>query len=683
MERALGAVRAVPWGRGIPPRSGWIRLLTSPTSYVLLASLVVTLWAKARIAGELDSPVATLAWAIAGDVVVYMGFAALFAVGEGRSPYVRLATYPLAGLIGTVAVINAWYLSITGEQLTWEAVSLGIDRFADLWNIAGEAVRANPGKLALAALVLVGFPALVRIGLHRVTGPRDRRARGLERGHAAGLVAAGGLLLAIVTPSPSSLDAAALGNNAALNLYWTWVTAPADERAVPEGTFAGYQPPYTVRPDQLRALADRTDRPNVLFVVLESTRYDHTSLADKSVARGTRTPHLAALAERGLWTDRAYAVLPHTTKSMFSMLCGRYPTMQRTVVEVSAPLLIQCLPSIVRAAGYRTAFFQSSWGTFEHRPRLVDKFGFAEFFAWEDIQGEPLGYLASDDESLAPAVAAWLDRAAPQPAGVPGGGAPQPFFAMVLTSAPHHPYRLPSAASERAAAAGDPVGTDEERYARLIEASDHMLGALVEALSARGLLDNTIVFVSGDHGEGFGEKGVRQHDNNVFEEGLRVPLVFAGPGVPKRRLAGPVSLGDVMPTFLGLLGVEPAPEVAPQLIGTDLRGPVPADRVLYWSCWFEYRCRGLITGTDKVVYSPEEKAAYHFDLASDPRETQPGDVPPRLQALMPGMNEALDAHRTYTFPLELGPLSRDFGAWTCPPRAPCTHPRAQQMRFGH
>ena len=145
-----------------------------------------------------------------------------------------------------------------------------------------------------------------------------------------------------------------------------------------------------------------------------------------------------------------------------------------------------------------------------------------------------------------------------------------------------------------------------------------------------------------------------------------------------------MTLGDVAPTLMGLLGVTPAPEVRDQLIGVDLRTVDESKpRTLFWSCWFELRCRGMVRGSSKVVFSPEEGKAYHFDLATDPDERRPGVLPGPLRELLPVMNERLDSHRTYTFPLELGETSRTYGSWRCAPNGPCTHPKSRPPSFGH
>jgi len=435
----------IDWRKAVPPRGGWLRLLAAPTSIVLLAGLLMTLQGKARIlAGiqDLSAWPLWVIWAVSMDALLYMGLAAMFAVGEGRTPWMRLATYPLALLIASIALVNAWYLSVTGEQLTWEAIQLGFDRFTDLWRIAGEAVWASKGTSAVIAAVLIGIPAGVRWQLRRRTGPWQRGVHDRERAHCAAVVAVVGLIVTLIWPAPGPLPASRLDGNAALHTYWGWLTDEGEDTFTTD-LFKGYVEPVVVSDAEIQRLRARDDRPNVLLVILESTRFDHTSLAPKQRWRGTETPNLLALAGAGTSALRARPVLPHTTKSVFAMMCGRYPTMQLGIIEHSASLEVQCVPAIVAAAGYRTAFFQSAWGNFEQRVRLVDRFGFEHFESWEDIQGEMVGYLASDDLSLSDPVARWLDATAE-------GGAP--FFATVLTSAAHHPYRLPASIPARASA---------------------------------------------------------------------------------------------------------------------------------------------------------------------------------------------------------------------------------------
>jgi lipoteichoic acid synthase len=665
----VGRVRRWPWRDAVPSRWAWLRLWASPSSYILLAALALTIVAKASsLAGLRDAgwwPALTL-WAITADVVLHAGLAALFALGEARVPRLIAVTIPLALLVAAVSLINAAYLSVTGEQLTYEAVRLGLDRWTDLMAILGDKVdHLGWGRLVGLAAFLGAVPLAVRWLLGRATGPWQPVTYARQRGLAAALATLVALVVWLVAPAPSSLPAQQLGHSAVVRTYWGWATQedPTAHLAEPI-EFAGYAHPQLVSDDEIGRFVVAGRRPNVLVLVLESTRYDHTSLAGEDGP--AETPNLAALALRGATAPVTRTVLPHTSKALVAMLCARYPLMQQENVEVSAYLEIQCLPDVLARAGYRTAFFQSSLGSFEQRPRLADKLGFAHFEAWEEIGGEPLGYLASDDESLAPPFARWLDA-----------GDDQPFFATILTSAPHHPYRLSAAAQRRVEQSGKPAGSAAERYARLVEAQDHLLGALLAVLDERALRGDTLVVVAGDHGEGFGDKGVRQHDANFYEEGLRVPLVLAGPGVPRAEVPGNVTLVDLTPTLLRLLGLRPAaPEV---LAGHDIFAGVP-DEPRWFGCWYAFRCRGFVLGDRKVVFIPQTRAAFYFDLAEDPDESRPLPLTEDLAALLPELHRAIDSHRTRRFPLVYGPI-RPYGDWRCEAHAPCAHPRSPADHF--
>jgi len=666
-EGALRRLRQVEFKRALPSRWAWLRLLASPTSYLLCISLLLVLWAKGSTLRELDGVgfwPGLLLWAAASDVLVHFLFIAIFAVAEARSRWVFFATVPVTAIIAFLALANAIYLGITGEQLTWEAISLGIDRFADVERIMGEQIRAHGWfTIIVAAAPIAAIPFGVRLAVEARAGKTERIAHGRERALCAAWVAGVALLVWLVAPSADSLAVARLRHNATMDTYWSWLTGKdVVKQHAGDVEFDGFKPPFMVTLDQISALRARPHKPNVLLIVLESARYDYTSLA--GAAARAKTPNIAALAARGAVVRTARSVLPHTTKSVFSMLCGRMPLMQKTIVEISEATVIQCLPDIAHRAGYATGFFQSSLGVFEFRPRLVDKLGFRHFDSWETIGGKPLGYLASDDLSLAAPFARWL-----------GQTRGKPFFATILTSAAHHPYRLPPSLADLPG----PRASNAERYGILQEGADELVGKVVAELKQRGLLQSTIIVVSGDHGEGFGSHGVRQHDNNFYEEGLRVPLVFAGPGVPPGDINGNASLVDVAPSLLHLLGVDLADAARPSIDGFDLFDPTQLARLdttpRYFSCWYEQRCRGFVLGHDKVVYIPQRDVARYFDLAADPDERQPHQLTEALKRRMPAMHRALNAHLTRRWPLVLGPI-RPLGSWRCERGRVCSHPRA-------
>ena len=644
----------------------WARLWVAPSSYLMLLTLVATICAKTMAALELagSSTARVLPLVSLSDVLVYLGVAGVLALGESRWKRAAWATTPIAGFVGSLGLVNALYLALAGEQGSVSALNGAIEQAGDIEMVLSNLVSPTIAIGSVGGLlVVVAVPVLMAKLVHRVRGSLDHRDHGRGRTMCAWSLAVPAGLAMLALPGPDSVDARALARNAWVNVLRTTTIR------FKQGTFAGYPQKRLVDARHVTSLA-ASPRPNVLVVFLESTRYDHTSLAPKAI-RGAETPRLAELAARGVVAHTVRAVLPHTTKSMFSMLCGRMPTMQRGVVEISADPDLQCVPDIVREAGYRTMFVQSAFGTFEQRARLVEKFGFEAFKAWEDIRGPILGYLASADDTVVEPLIEWLDSTDPG----------RPFFATVLTSAPHHPYGLSKETRDRAKESGRPQATIKQRYARLIEEEDRVLGMLLSALDTRGLLDNTIVLAVGDHGEGFGDHGVRQHDNNYFEEGLRVPFVLAGPGIDAGEVQGNVSLIDVAPTLLARLGL-PMSSKQRDLLGRDVLDREYDTRGVprFFGCYSPMRCRGFVLDDHKLVYVPETDEIWAFDLVADPDEREPQVPHEQLWSHVSRMNELIDGHRVKKWKYEHG-LVR-YGDWVCAKKqGRCRHPHAKAKKY--
>jgi phosphoglycerol transferase MdoB-like AlkP superfamily enzyme len=464
--------------------------------------------------------------------------------------------------------------------------------------------------------------------------------------------------IGLLAPMPAQVPVARLGESVALTVFAGYLETPSTTQSA--GLFGRFPTPLSR--NAITEWAQARQPPNVLFFVLESTRWDVTSLAGGPAD----TPALAHLAARGLSFQNARAVVPHTTKSVWSVLCGQYPVMQVELYETSLSVEGQCLPHILEVAGYRRAFFQSALGSFEDRPRLVANLGFEQFMAWEDIAGEPLGFLASDDESLTAPFLKFVDE-----------GAGRPFVAVLLTSGTHFPYRLSKAAASRTQGSQKPTARSWDRYGRLVEAGDALMTDVMRGLEARGLTENTIVVALGDHGEGFGEQGVRQHDSNFFEEGLHVPVVLAGPRIAPRVTNQAASLLDLLPTLLDALDL---PYAADTLPGQSYLNLDPPSSPKIFSCWFDRKCRGFVEGSRKVVYVPERDEAFAFDLAVDSGEKAPLPLSVQDRRTLETVNERITALQTRTLPLVGRELSA-FGAWRCRSGEPCLHPTSPAGGF--
>jgi len=369
-------------------------------------------------------------------------------------------------------------------------------------------------------------------------------------------------------------------------------------------------------------------KPNIVVLVLEGIQYKYTSLADRQLVSGSAavggefedsgdsngdlTPYLASLAKQGVEFSNTRTVLTHTTKALFSLFTGRYPSFAQDVAEaVPVDKPYASLVTIVkRELGYRTGFFQSAKGNFEARAGLVHNLGFEKFYARDDL-GEPntyLGYLSSDEFAMIEPIAEWIESGK------------SPFLLTVLCSVSHDPYEVPDWYAE-------PAEEPLECYTQAVCYTDSFIRALDGRLGSLGLRDETIFCVIGDHGEAFGEHGMFGHERIAFDEGLRVPFVIrAGSLIEAGSVVSePVGTIDMTPTLLYLLGFEVSDG---DFAGCNVLSSVPAERRLYFSGWMFESPAGYIKGDKKYVYNPPSKDVLIYDLSGDAWEvngTEPGE----------------------------------------------------------
>ncbi len=643
------------WREALPTVSSWLRLLAAPSSYLLVIALIATMaakWVALHRIQDIDFVAARWLSVCDVDVVVFLGLACVFALLEAWRSWTTIVTVTISILVSVVGLLDAGYLAITGEQLSWAVVSLGIERFGDVQSILGASIPIRPTHV-LVAMFCAAIPIATVLVLRRLGHSTKLRDTARLRARAAALPTLLGAIVWLVIPTPDEYGIAKLQHNAVLRTYWGMFTGSGTLRDE-LGLFAGYTPRELVSSDT-RARLRTGEHPNIVVVILESTRRDVTTLEGPDAI--AKTPMLVEIARRGLDMTRARAVMTLTSKSISSMLCGRLPLMQHQLYENTNSLDVECLPRLLAESGWRTMFMQSAEGTFEDRPRLVAHTGFAEFLAMNHISGKLLGYVSSDEATLVAPIAAWIDRE-------PG----KPFFLTVLTSATHHPYALSDEQLRATREAGLRAETEIDRYARQIESADRMIASVLELLRDRGQLANTIIAVLGDHGEGFGDKGTMQHGANFYEEGLRVPFVIAGPGVPHRTIDTNTMVADLTPTLLHVLGAPMQSSIETPAVAVEL---APPERIAPFTCSYDTKCRGYVRGSTKVVHVPETGQSFYFDLSTDPDERTALPLDETRTKELAEVHDLLARHRTRTWLRRKDDMTR-FPTWRCPASRPCT-----------
>ncbi len=283
-------------------------------------------------------------------------------------------------------------------------------------------------------------------------------------------------------------------------------------------------------------------RRNVILISIDTLR------ADRLAAYGAyrrAMPQIDAFArDAAVFTD-AWSVWPETSGSHMSIFSSRFPSEHRVTSFITAPSAgIELLAERLRREGYLTRAYTEDGGVWAHA-------GFARgFSAYAERRSADFVYRGEVDAVFADGTR-WVEN-----------HADRTFFLFLHTYQVHGPYSPPESyrALFKDVPGREPPGPRDVALAYDQEAryADDHIGPFLGKLAQLGLSDRTIVIITSDHGEEFGEHGGMGHGRTLHQEVLRVPLVIAAPGLlAPAEVTAPVSLIDVAPTVLDLLGLEP------------------------------------------------------------------------------------------------------------------------------
>lgn len=277
--------------------------------------------------------------------------------------------------------------------------------------------------------------------------------------------------------------------------------------------------------------------------------------------KNAKTPVLDALASRGALFEEAHSHVPLTLPSHAVLLTGRLPsTLNLRINGLRLKEGVETLATHLKARGYWTGAVVAS-------VMLNREYGLVRGFEVYDDQMTlaPKGGTTPEERRAGEVTETALTIT---------NGIPTPFFLWVHYYDPHYEYRPP-----------EPYATEfkKDLYDGEIAYMDASIGRLMEGLKKRRLLDNTIVAVAGDHGEGLMEHGERQHGIFLYEYALHVPLLLMWDGHIRAgsRIKNLCGLSDVAPTLLDLMGQGSLPKSDGVSLTPLLRGSKIAPRRLY------------------------------------------------------------------------------------------------------
>ena len=403
----------------------------------------------------------------------------------------------------------------------------------------------------------------------------------------------------------------------------------------------------------VRASAHTTPQkqPNILLVVVDTLR------ADRLEAYGSHkglTPFVDSLAERGNVFLHAYAQSSWTLPSVASLFTSRYPSQHGvTSFDSILPDVETTLAEALRQRGYATGGFAANdlISAANGYAQGFDEFG---VFSWGKERADRV-----NRESLS-----WLSSLPPA----------RPVFLYLQYMEPHPPYRPPAKMlrtierrrgrsaslsvqpsdaiilNSRQWARADPQALTrlEDLYDAEVMSLDAALRDLFSALQSRSFLDNAVVIVTADHGEELMDHGHVGHGVTLYDEVIHVPLIVALPHQRRgTRQEHVVSLVDVAPTLLDLVGVSPPPSFEGHVLSEardrgDSRAELSApplglqasrgDGVAYSELidaasekMGRKHDRAVVVGQRKLIVGVTGENQ-HYDLQKDPRETNPNGL---------------------------------------------------------
>lgn len=269
------------------------------------------------------------------------------------------------------------------------------------------------------------------------------------------------------------------------------------------------------------------------------------------------------------------------------------------------------LASALRARDVRTAYINNGNLDWEDQRWLLEcSNGFQSLDDYSSLGCPPLSSWGTEDRCVFDQLIRWIDEK-------PG----QPFFAFCWTDQSHDPYPLGSGTTPIDFFGDKPpraFPADLSRYLNVVHETDAQMGRMFAALRERGLADDTLVVVTGDHGEAFADPhGQRGHAWSVYEEEVHVPLMLWNPrlfpdGGRSQTIGGHV---DLNPTLVDLLELEPEKEWQ----GHSLFDPARPNRAFFMAI-AGGDVFGVRDGEWKYIYDVTSGHESLYQLGNDPEE---------------------------------------------------------------
>jgi arylsulfatase A-like enzyme len=346
---------------------------------------------------------------------------------------------------------------------------------------------------------------------------------------------------------------------------------------------------------------------NLILVVLESTGARNLGLYG---SRYPTTPVLDAESTHALVFDNFYCHVGLSANSMAAITLSLFPYMTWREYTVEYPDMPgTSLADVLRPRGYRTAFMTSGDISYAGAGDFLKNRGFDDILDQSSLGCTPQTSWGCEDRYLVDGLLRWIDE-----------DCVTPFFVMAWTAQSHHPYEPSADRPFVDFFKGGPLPPDDYdlgRYLNTLLEVDRQLGRVFAGLRERDMGSNTLVAITGDHGEAFGDPHPTWgHGARIYEENVHVPLMLWGPRLFQGRRSAQIgSHVDLCPTLADVMGLPPDPSWHGRSLFDRLHPP----RAYFYAANDDYLL-GLREGSWKYIYNATLGRDELYDLRTDPTE---------------------------------------------------------------
>ena len=341
---------------------------------------------------------------------------------------------------------------------------------------------------------------------------------------------------------------------------------------------------------------------NVIVLSIDSLRSD---MPWNGYARPI-APHLTDLEKKAVSFTRAYSMSSYTSMSLGGLLGGRLPSeLQRSGYFFGTYKNDVFFPKLLQKAGIRTM------GVMAHMYFKAANFD-QGFDDWQIVPG-----ITFDPNTDRDVTSPQSEQLAEKALGDAANDSRRFFFWAHFLD-PHDLYLKHEGI--------DWGKTDRDRYDAEVTFTDQYVGKLLDFIAAKPWAKRTVIVITSDHGEEFGENAMTRHGFEVWEPLVHVPLMFVAPGAAPHHVDVLRSAVDLAPTILDLFGVPPDPSYEGKSLVRELYGAPsePRDVVVDLPMTSDNgRRRALLHGTEKLICFDNDSYCKLYDLVKDPTEHDP------------------------------------------------------------